>query len=231
MSDDNSERWEYIIPEDIDSRIPDYFYSAMAGELFSVVGWAYSRDIFYPEQCPECVDLDAGTEGWSVALEMTCKKLDMEWLWEYHESLPWQESDILDGIIEQRIRQRFMNSSLDRAGDYYAYLENRFRVKDDLSGLRGIAEAFNGIFDEAFNVYKPLAEGICLRTATVDEVAHLLDWMLGFIEDDRMELLYRRICDRYRTIYPDTIASYEQFAKEALDDEIPEEGDQDQHGD
>ena len=108
MSDDNSERWEYIIPEDIDSRIPDYFYSAMAGELFSVVGWAYSRDIFYPEQCPECVDLDAGTEGWSVALEMTCKKLDMEWLWEYHESLPWQESDILDGIIEQRIGHRFI---------------------------------------------------------------------------------------------------------------------------
>lgn len=226
MSDDNNERSEYTIPEDIDSRIPDYFYSAMAGELFSVVGWDEARSMFYPEQRLDCVDLDSGTEGWAVALEMTCKKLDMAWFWEYYESLPWQESDVLDGIIEQRIGQRFMNNSVDRAGDYFGYLENRFRIKEDLKSLLGIAGAFNGIYDDAYKVYKPLAEDICFRTASEDEVAHLLDWMLGFIEDDRMELLYQRICDRYKPIYPNMITSYEQYAKEVLNGEIPEEGEQ-----
>lgn len=195
----------------------------MAGELFSVFGWERAKELFYSQKKLPYTNLDSGTEAWSVAFEMTYNKPGMGWLWKYYEDLPWHESDIFDGIIEQRIGERFINNSPDQAADYYAYLENRFRSKDDLSGLRGIAEAFNGIYEDAYRLYRPMTEDICSRTASLAEVEHLLDWMLGYIEDDRMEMLYHQICDRYKPLYPDSISTYERYVDEIFDERISED--------
>ena len=41
-------------------RIPDYFYTAFAGELLSVYGWSRSRDMFYPDSTPELYNFETG---------------------------------------------------------------------------------------------------------------------------------------------------------------------------
>lgn len=99
---------EYRIPEELQSKIPDYFYTAMAGELISVYGWEKSKDMFFSEEENECINLDSGTVLWAQAFKAACQKLNMSWLFQYYETLPWYDSDIFDGIIEDEICRKFI---------------------------------------------------------------------------------------------------------------------------
>ena len=47
----------------------------------------------------------------------------------------------------------------------------------------------------AFDIYKPVAEDLCSRIATSDEVEHTLDWMLDFCGDNAMLLLFETVRD------------------------------------
>ena len=91
---------EYNIPDEIKSRIPQYFYSAFAGELCSVFGCTV-----FEKNEPGFYSLVyiSGTAGWSEALKMTCRKLDVEWLFDYYDSLPWYDSDMFGGEIEDMV--------------------------------------------------------------------------------------------------------------------------------
>ena len=123
ISDGNGTRVEYTIPDEIYTRIPDYFYFALAGELFSVLGWERSRDAFYPEDDDIC-DFASGSCGWVEAFRAACRKLGMHWLINYHNSLPWYESDIFDGIIEDETGKRFVKGGCG-SNPYYRYLCKR----------------------------------------------------------------------------------------------------------
>ena len=123
-------RIEYQIPKEIQERIPDYFYTAFAGELFSVYGWERSRWMFYPEESKEYVDLDSSSAGWAQALEATCRKLEMDWLFAYYQTLEWYDSDVFDGIIEKEIGKQFMNGKCDNANNYYLYLLHKNNEED-----------------------------------------------------------------------------------------------------
>ena len=125
MDDEEGNRVEYQIPKKLRDRIPDYFYTAFAGELFSVFGWERTKDMFYPEESKEYVDLASSTNGWALAFMGTCEKLDMNWLYDYYLTLTWYDSDVFDGIIEQEMGKRFMNEKGDDANDYYQYLLER----------------------------------------------------------------------------------------------------------
>lgn len=110
---------KYTIPEEIDSRIPEYFYPAMAGELCSI----YGSEIL--QQIGDYFDMDSSTRGWYEAFKMTCKKLNMDWLLDYWNSLEWYDSDIFDGIIEDRIIEKFINVKDQNCNVYYNYLVNK----------------------------------------------------------------------------------------------------------
>ena len=134
---------EYQIPEHIDKYIPDYFYAAMAGELFSVFGLDWAKSAFkpyiqleYDEEHPPrqylapCeptseeikYDLDTGTSGWEEAFLNTCKKLDIEWFSDYYSRLDWYDKDIFDEIIETRIVKQFIEKpNLRGCSPYYEY--------------------------------------------------------------------------------------------------------------
>lgn len=116
---------EYCIPPEIKERIPDYFYTAFAGELFSVYGWARSKMMFYPKKDKGCADLESSSAGWVQAFLATCRKLEMQWLADYYEALLWYDSDVFDGIIEQEIYRRFMIKEDETTNDYYRYLVNK----------------------------------------------------------------------------------------------------------
>lgn len=120
----------YKIPEDILSKIPEYFWSAFAGELVSVFG------PHALEKVDDSYNLYflTGTMGWNAALKMTCRKLDMYWLYEYYDKLQWWESDMFDGEFEDLIVSKFVEADKDDwreipteerdrwASTYYSYL-------------------------------------------------------------------------------------------------------------
>lgn len=130
---------EYKIPKEIDEKIPEYFYHAMAGELCSIHG----PRIFEKVECFEYddegnetekrneeldyYDLDSGTGGWFEAFRMTCDKLGLAWLLEYWDELEWYDSDIFDGIIEERIVEKVIEAEPSNCNAYYKYLVGRDR--------------------------------------------------------------------------------------------------------
>ena len=116
---------EYEIPKEISERIPNYFYIALAGELFSTFGYNSGLHMFTDSAnlCSgECHDYDSGTGGWYAAFVMTCKKLDMLWLLEYYDKLPWYDSDTFDGIMEENIEKYFVKGNWGNWNPYYGYL-------------------------------------------------------------------------------------------------------------
>ena len=114
---------EYDIPQDIKSRIPNYFYYAMAGELASVFGPQILQEIESDEE-DGYYDLASSTSGWHEAFKATCKKLDMMWLEDYWKTLEWYDADVFDGEIESEIINQFCkkNHDDDHANCYYKYL-------------------------------------------------------------------------------------------------------------
>lgn len=116
---------EYSIPPEIKNQIPVYFYIAFAGELFSIYGRERSRGMLYPEVDGGYADLASSTAGWLQAFKATCRKLEMGWLLEYYNALPWYESDVFDGILEQEIRRHLMYGKENGTNEYYRYLCSR----------------------------------------------------------------------------------------------------------
>ncbi len=71
-----------------------------------------------------------------------------------------------------------------------------------------MAKAMSDLQDRAVAEYRPLVDDICSRKATEDEVAHLLTWMFDFVEDERMLLLFKKVCRAYFYTYPKTVFLY-----------------------
>lgn len=118
VKDGNGVAIEYHIPQDVKAKIPDYFYFAFAGELFSVFG----LEAFQKDECGLCrIEYCSGTAGWSAAFKMTCKKLDIMWLWEYWNSLEWYDSDLFDGEIESAMLKHIEKDE-NNTNAYYLHL-------------------------------------------------------------------------------------------------------------
>ncbi len=113
---------QYYIPEKIKSKIPDYFYYAMIGELVSIFGVSCvqkDEDGFYP------VDYDGGTSGWYQAMRIACWKTDVPWLLEYWNGLEWYDSDLFDEEIGKEIIKLIEKQDESGANPYYLYWVNK----------------------------------------------------------------------------------------------------------
>ena len=96
----------------------------------------------------------------------------------------------------------------------------RFRedvVKMDMD-IKTIVERIQDISDLSYNYYKPLVDRIIAEKASEKEVEHLLDYMLDVCHDDRMLNLFKKICRRYYSLYPEMIASEILAYKEWYED-------------
>lgn len=114
MSDDNAHAGTCFVPIDIDSRIPTYFYPALAGELYSI----YGPRVFEP--CDG--NLNAGTHGWYAAMRETCRKLNLGWLMDYYDALPWDKSELFDAEIEKRVCAIVTGDVYKWPNSYYEHL-------------------------------------------------------------------------------------------------------------
>ena len=82
-----------------------------------------------------------------------------------------------------------------------------------------IAEQIVQLHQKAYEVYLLLVEEVCNRTASEDELSHLLDYLLDFACDEKMLGLYKKVCRRYLYVYRDCIKFYIEAYREMLGDE------------
>ena len=71
-----------------------------------------------------------------------------------------------------------------------------------------IAERFKKLCKQAYDVYLPLVENICIKEASEDEVEHLLDYLMDFACEEKIFELFKKICLRYLDIYHECIKFY-----------------------
>lgn len=99
------------------ANLPNYFWSAFAGELVSVFG----IDIFEKDEdglTP--LDYMGGTSGWAVALWSVCHRLDIRWFYEWYDALDWMDSDEFDSDLLDEL-----NKHTGSHGVYYTWLNKQ----------------------------------------------------------------------------------------------------------
>ena len=87
------------------------------------------------------------------------------------------------------------------------------------SDIKEIARMLTELNELAYNTYKPLVDDICARKAPEAEVEHLLDYMFGICNDDRMTELFKRVCRKYLYLYPEMITSEISTYKEMYEED------------
>ena len=90
-------------------------------------------------------------------------------------------------------------------------------MSEDIRNLdiNAIVERIQDASELSYNYYKPLVDRIIAEKASEKEVEHLLDYML---DDDRMQNLFKKVCRRYYSLYPEMIASEILAYKEWYED-------------
>ena len=84
-------------------------------------------------------------------------------------------------------------------------MERDDEYKDFVDGLVSQIRVLN---DMAVREYTPVVDDICRRIASQNEVERLLDYLFDFAGNDKILLLYRRVCRHYFQIYLESIAWY-----------------------
>ena len=86
--------------------------------------------------------------------------------------------------------------------------ENIFRIAGRIAQL----------YQEAYETYLPLVDDVCNRKVSEDELSHLLDYLLGFAFDEKILVLFKRVCRRYFYVYPSCIKFYIEAYREMWGD-------------
>ena len=81
------------------------------------------------------------------------------------------------------------------------------------------AERIVQLHQKAYEVYLPLVEDVCSRTVSEDELSHLLDYLLDFVCDEKILVLYKWVCRKYLDVYPGCIRNYIEAYREMWEDE------------
>ena len=83
--------------------------------------------------------------------------------------------------------------------------QNKEKLEDKITKL---AETLAGIQERAVIEYTPLVNDICNRKATKDEVDNLLTWIFDFVGNEKMLLLFKKVCRTYLYTYPEVVGFY-----------------------
>ena len=89
---------------------------------------------------------------------------------------------------------------------------------EDAVGSATWTEIQGGCCKNGYGYYKSLVDRIIAEKASEKEVEHLLDYMLDVCHDDRMLNLFKKVCRRYYSLYPEMIASEILAYKEWYED-------------
>lgn len=84
--------------------------------------------------------------------------------------------------------------------------------------INAIVERIQDASELSYSYYKALVDRIIAEKASEKEVEHLLDYMFDVCHDDRMLNLFKKVCRRYYSLYPEMIASEILAYKEWYED-------------
>ena len=92
-----------------------------------------------------------------------------------------------------------------------------------MDGILEMAKALSELQDRAVEAYRPLVDDICNRKAKEGEVDHLLTWMFDFVGNEKMLLLFKKVCRTYLYTYPEVVGFYimeyrKEYDRESLKD-------------
>lgn len=94
-------------------------------------------------------------------------------------------------------------------------MQTGLRFREDVTKMdmdtKAIVERIQDISELSYNCYKPLVDSIIVEKASEKEVEHLLDYMLDVCHDDRMLNLFKKVCRRYYSLYPEMMAYKEWY--------------------
>ena len=77
------------------------------------------------------------------------------------------------------------------------------------AGIKELAKGLMQIRERAAIEHAPIVEEFCARKhATANEVGRMLDYLFEFADDERILLMYKKVCRRFVYEYPDTISYY-----------------------
>lgn len=81
--------------------------------------------------------------------------------------------------------------------------------QDFLAGIEELASELTQIRERAAIEYAPIVEEFCARKqASENEVGRMLDYLFEFADDERILLMYKKVCRRFVYEYPETISFY-----------------------
>lgn len=80
--------------------------------------------------------------------------------------------------------------------------------------IEKITKQISDITNQAYQVYLPIVNDICVNQVSLNELEHILDYLLDFTYDDKILELFKRVCKHYLLIYPKTIQFYINSYKE-----------------
>ena len=95
-------------------------------------------------------------------------------------------------------------------------MEEFFQIEDN--GILQLAQSLVELHDEALMLYTPLVNDMCERKASEDELEELLSSMLGFVVDEHILVLFKKVCRRYFYIYPDIVDFYVKECMTMMDE-------------
>ena len=95
-------------------------------------------------------------------------------------------------------------------------MEEYSQIEDN--GILQLAQSLVELHDEALMLYTPLVNDMCARKASEDELEELLSSMLGFVTDERILALFKKICRRYFYTYPESVGFYVKECMTMMDE-------------
>jgi len=92
-------------------------------------------------------------------------------------------------------------------------------TEEELEGFKEFAESINKITEEAFIIYESQVDEIYRnKVKNEKEIERVIDVLLGYCYDDKMLLLFKKLCRYYYEINPSETCEYVYIFREMWDD-------------
>ena len=86
-------------------------------------------------------------------------------------------------------------------------------------GITEIVTMIQQLNKEMLKVYTPLVNDICDgKNVTQNELEHFLDYLLSACFSDEMTALFKKVCGRFYSEYPEIIEDYVLFYREMYEE-------------
>ena len=93
-------------------------------------------------------------------------------------------------------------------------------TEEQLDGFKELAESIEQNTRQAYEIYKEGVDRIYAdKVQNVNEIERLLDYILTYCSDEKMLLLFKKLCRHYYKIDPVATAEYVTIYKDMWDED------------